>query len=336
MDIDIVVLWVDGNDPAWIAEKDKYAPKKEDKHNAKNRFRDWGLMPYWFRAVEKFMPWVRRIHFVTWGHVPPFLNLNHPKLHIVCHEDFMPPETLPTFNSCSLEMNLHRIEGLAERFIYFNDDLFITRPMNADDFFEEKSGLPRAHFAEMPCYLKGTLSPHEIAIARDIAILNKWFPKKDIPVRKYFGLYCSKKYPLSDNVRTLVLKVLFPTYYGGFRYFHNASPLRKSTYAEVWEKEPDILWNTSMQKFRNNECFNQYLLLWWQEASGQFAPCRVSSAVSDIIDSRLDQLCDMIEHQCKDMICLNDSTEYVDFEKASGRLRASFECILPEKSSFEL
>ena len=335
MDIDVVVLWVDGSDPAWLSEKARYSDKKSEKANAANRFRDWGLMPYWFRAIEKYLPWVRTVHFVTWGHLPAFLNVNHPKLHIVRHEDFMPPETLPTFNSCSLELNLHRIEGLAEHFIYFNDDMFVTRPMRSEDFFEEKSGLPRAHFAEMPCYLRGILSAHEVAIARDIAILNKWFPKEKMPLRKYFGQFCSRAYPLSDNVRNLILKCIFPTYYGGFRYFHVASALRKSTYEEVWEKEPDILWHTSIQKFRNNECFNQYLFLWWQEASGQFAPCRVSSAVKDITEDRLDELCDRISHQRQDMICLNDSTEYVDFDKAVTRLRAAFEQILPEKSSFE-
>ena len=92
MDIDFVVLWVDGSDPVWQAEKAKYQGKTLDDSNAVNRFRDWGLMPYWFRAVERFAPWVRKIHFVTCGHVPAFLNLAHPKLHHVKHADFLPPK----------------------------------------------------------------------------------------------------------------------------------------------------------------------------------------------------------------------------------------------------
>ena len=74
MDIDFVVLWVDGNDPEWRAEKAKYQGAVTDDSNSVNRFRDWGLMPYWFRAVEKFTPWVHKIHFVTCGHVPEFLR----------------------------------------------------------------------------------------------------------------------------------------------------------------------------------------------------------------------------------------------------------------------
>ena len=88
MDIDFVVLWVDGSDSIWQAEKAKYQGKTLDDSNSENRFRDWGLMPYWFRAVEQFAPWVRKIHFVTCGHVPEFLNLAHPKLHHVKHAEF--------------------------------------------------------------------------------------------------------------------------------------------------------------------------------------------------------------------------------------------------------
>ena len=96
MDIDFVVLWVDGNDPVWQAEKAKHQGKTLDDSNSVNRFRDWGLMPYWFRAVERFAPWVRKVHFVTCGHVPVFLNLEHPKLHHVKRSDFLPAEVRAT------------------------------------------------------------------------------------------------------------------------------------------------------------------------------------------------------------------------------------------------
>jgi len=61
--IDFVIAWVDGSDPAWLEEKNKYSPKKEDVTNAINRYRDMGVLRYWFRAVEKFAPWVNQIHF---------------------------------------------------------------------------------------------------------------------------------------------------------------------------------------------------------------------------------------------------------------------------------
>ena len=336
MDIDIVVLWVDGNDPAWQAEKNRYSPKKIDNSNAANRYRDWNLMPYWFRAIEAFTPWVRTVHFVTWGHLPSFLNADNPRLHIVRHEDYMPPEALPCFNSCALEMNLHRIKGLAERFVYLNDDVFIIRPMEAGKFFNEKTGLPCNQFGEMPCYLKGALNPHEVSVVRDVGLINKWFDKKKVSLLKYPGKYCSTAYPLIENVRNVGLKLLYSGYYTGFRSFHAASAFMKSSFEEVWEKEPELLMQTTKEKFRSYICVNQYLPLWWQLASGKFSPVRISADVKDTTPANLPYLCDLISGQKRDMLCLNDPSEEVDFESVSEQLRAAFEKILPEKSSFEI
>ena len=118
MDIDIVVTWVDGSDPEWLKERARYSGTPVELSDV--RFRDWGLMRYWFRGIEKYAPWVRKIHFVTWGHLPDWLDTTNPKLHIVKHTDFIPAEYLPTFNSHTIELNLHRIEGLAEQFIYLS------------------------------------------------------------------------------------------------------------------------------------------------------------------------------------------------------------------------
>ena len=81
-------------------------------------------LQYWFRGVGKFAPWVNRIHFITYGHLPPWLNVDHPKINIVRHTDYIPKKYLPTFNSHVIELNIHRIEGLANCFVYFNDDTF--------------------------------------------------------------------------------------------------------------------------------------------------------------------------------------------------------------------
>ena len=123
-DIDFVLIWVDDSDIEWQKSKARYKGE-ELKFNVNDvRYRDWGTLKYWFRAVEKYAPWVHKIHFVTCGHVPEWLNLNHPKLNFVKHEDYIPAEFLPTFSSHAIELNLHRIKGLANKFVYFNDDTF--------------------------------------------------------------------------------------------------------------------------------------------------------------------------------------------------------------------
>ena len=86
-DIDIVVMWVNPNDDLWLQEKakytaqEKYAPEKDS--NLIARYRDWDNLRYWFRGIERFAPWVRTIHFVTWRTVPSWLNTNHSKLNVV-------------------------------------------------------------------------------------------------------------------------------------------------------------------------------------------------------------------------------------------------------------
>ena len=82
--IDFVVTWVDGADETWRREKAKYAQETGD-DDRRERYRDWDLLRYWFRGVERYAPWVRNIHFVTWGHLPQWLDTRNPKLRIVRH-----------------------------------------------------------------------------------------------------------------------------------------------------------------------------------------------------------------------------------------------------------
>ena len=138
-EIDFVILWVDGNDPAWREEFVRTRQAEND-DASEIRYRDWRNLHYWFRSAERFAPWVRKVHFITWGHLPAWLRRDHPKLHIVNHRDFIPAEYLPTFNSNTIELNIHRIEGLADRFVLFNDDTFLTRGCRPEDFF--RRGVP--------------------------------------------------------------------------------------------------------------------------------------------------------------------------------------------------
>ena len=137
--IDFVIPWVDGNDPEWQAQKDKYY-QGEKNQNKNSAYRDWNTLRFWFRGVEKYAPWVNRIHFITWGHIPQWLNINHPKLNIVKHTDFIPDDCLPTFSANSIELHINRIDALEEHFVYFNDDTFVLAPINIEDFFI--NGLP--------------------------------------------------------------------------------------------------------------------------------------------------------------------------------------------------
>ncbi|MDR1950827.1 MAG: Stealth CR1 domain-containing protein, partial [Bacteroidales bacterium] len=116
MKIDFVVTWVDMDDPKWKQNFEKFAGKIDNTNNGTSeaRFRDYGFLKYWFRGVEKFAPWVNKIHFVTCGQKPDWLDTNNPKINLVNHEDYIPTQFLPCFNSTVLEHYMHKIPNLSE------------------------------------------------------------------------------------------------------------------------------------------------------------------------------------------------------------------------------
>lgn len=143
--VDIVYLWVDGSDPKF---KEKFRdtltsvlPTTPKYSRASQFFRDNGELRYSLRSVEKFAPWVRKIHIVTNGQIPSWLDISHPKISVVTHEEiFKDQGNLPTFNSNAIELQLHRIPGLSKKFIYFNDDVFLGRELKLNTFFSSASG----------------------------------------------------------------------------------------------------------------------------------------------------------------------------------------------------
>lgn len=330
MDIDVVIAWVDGSDPCWQAEKAAYSANRDG--DTVNRYRDWGLLPAWLRAVETFLPWVRKIHFVTWGHVPAFLRENHPKLQVVKHGDFIPEAYLPTFSSHTIELNLHRIPGLAEHFIYFNDDMFPLRPMKERDFF--RNGLPCTCGSEVPWTLYGGSGVWYHAAINSLQVINRHFPKKEA-LRKNKWKYLSPAYRWQDNLRTAALQLLFPDGFAGFVNIHGPSALEKATLEAVWQAEPELLDQTCRNRFRSPEDVNQWVFLWWQVASGRFAPARVDNLVADIEENSITALCRAVETQSHSFICLNDPADGVDFPSLSRQLQESFRKILPKPSEYE-
>jgi hypothetical protein len=141
--IDVVYTWVDDQDPAWRAVKERYLPlddpavgRGERRGHLSERFRNRDELRYSLRSLEMFAPFVRKIFIVTMDQVPAWLNIDHPQIEIVSHREIYRDVTvLPTFNSSSIETQLHHIDGLAEHFIYLNDDVFLGRMCSASDFF---------------------------------------------------------------------------------------------------------------------------------------------------------------------------------------------------------
>lgn len=193
--IDFVITWVDGSDPAWQQEKRKTLEAcglKSAADDRKERYRDWDNLQYWFRGVEQFAPWVRKVHFVTWGHLPEWLNTSAPKLNIVNHEDFIPKEFRPTFNSHTIEWNLHRIQGLSERFVYFNDDMFLLDKVNPRDFFQGEKPVDMLALQPDVANIDNAVMPY--IYLNNAMVLAKYFKKYE-NVKKQPGAYFHIGYP---------------------------------------------------------------------------------------------------------------------------------------------
>lgn len=45
-------------------------------------------------------------------------------------------ETLLTFNTNAITARMHKIPGLSNKFVYFNDDMYILNPVKPTDFLK--------------------------------------------------------------------------------------------------------------------------------------------------------------------------------------------------------
>ncbi len=329
-EIDFVITWVDGSDKEWRAEKALYDPDFGMDDN-EERYRDWDLLKYWFRGVEKYAPWVRKIHFVTWGHLPKWLNVNHPKLHIVRHEDYIPHECLPTFNSNVLEIFMHKIEGLSENFVYFNDDIFLVDCMEQAMFFKEGKPCDMLAFQPVVANPKNPVMSH--LYLNNSLTLCKYFDKRE-NVKQHPGNYFKIGYPPLYFFYNM-LELAFPLY-TGFYTVHGPSPFCKATFEEIWEKESAQLEAMSYNRFRSNTDLTPYLFREWQKLSNNFVP---SNPLKDFgyfnISTENDKLLRTIAKQKKKVICINDAQIGDDFDRVKRELQTAFMQILPEVSAFE-
>ncbi|MEG0099409.1 MAG: capsular biosynthesis protein [Citrobacter sp.] len=333
-DIDFVVLWVDSCDPDWQENfsKCKQEHTHEDAAAHAARFRDMGIFNYWFRCVESYAPWVRKIHLVTCGQIPSWLDTTNEKLNIVFHKDFIPDEYLPTFNSNAIELNIHKIKGLSDKFVLFNDDTFITSPLKENFYFE--NGYPNDFLI-----IKKNLPENKNNIIMgasdflNLSVVNSYFTKSEI-MRGAMGKYYSLRYGRRVIKNFLNRK---ESVFEGFYSRHLPQPFLKSTFEELWEYERVLLEESSRVKFRSPLYVTQYLFRYWQLAKGRFNPTEPKkrgvyfNLTSENINEAINTLTDGTAQAC-----FNDTEMLTDFVKVTNALKNAFDEILGDKSSFEI
>jgi hypothetical protein len=324
-EIDFIIPWVDGADPKWIEERRLY---REDKSDDSVRFRDWGLLKYWFRGVEKYASWVHAIYFVTWGHVPDWLNIDHPKLHIVKHSDYIPDRYRPTYSSHVIELNIHRIKNLSEHFVYFNDDLFLINKTEKTDFFV--NGLPCDLAVLYPNHVNGT----DCQFDHILLNTNEFFARH-FDYRKLFKTDMDKWLTLKygKNLLKTLLLLPFPEF-PGLMMHHQPQSFLKSAFLEVWDAEPDLLNATCNHKFRTETDINQFIMRYWQIGTGRFAPYNIMKRGTYTTINTQTNYQKYFDSKYK-ILCLNDDDQKADFEHEKIRLLKLFSDKFPEKSLFE-
>ena len=223
---------------------------------------------------------------------------------------------------------MHRIPGLTEHFVYFNDDFFIIRPVSPERFF--KNGLP----CDFACFqYNPSWSQWYKTLKNNIRIINRHFDKKEVTEKfhdKWFSPLYGKKakwnYLLKNYSKFITL-----------RTHHNAQPYLKSTFGKVWEAADNELTETSGNRFRNKTDYSPELFRTWQICEGNFEPYNTYCDTKMFpLMVRPRQAVKAIYNQEYSLICLNDNVHIRHYKQLMDEIDRAFNHILPEKSGFEL
>lgn len=309
MDIDLVYLWVNGNDPQWLAKRNACIGKTEEKSavNCDGRYADNDELKYSLRSIEKYAPWLRRIFIVTDNQVPVWLDTSNARVRIVDHKEIMPDVCLPCFNSAVIEHFLYKIPGLAEHFIYANDDMFINKPVTPETFFG-KDGLPIVRFNRRP-FRKWTLLFKE----------------------KVQGKRLSNYVQTIRNSAELVEKK-YGKYYGG-KTHHNIDAYLRSDYEHAAKVFEDEIRTTLPNHVRSENDIQRniysYVALAEKRAHLHYVTQRTSFRLHIQNESHYGKL----ERYNPILFCMNDSQYAKDCDRK--RAAAFLDKRFPEKSQYE-
>lgn len=328
MKIDFVVTWVNGQDENWLRKYNNYADL--DTLDVKNaRFRDFGIFRYWFRAVERFAPWVNHVFLVTDAQVPKWLNTNQDKITVIDHKDIIDKKYLPIFNSSAIELNLYRIPNLSEQFVYFNDDMFLNRPVKKRDFFN-KDGLPKDTAglnAIQPMY------DFDYIHTNNMRIINQNFSKKKVMRSQFFKFFN----PINMELNVYTLLLLFWPKFTRFFDLHYPYSIKKSLMQEVLHNNSEAYIQTMSDRFRSKKDITIWLVRYYALVRGQFSVR--SPRVGKIYDlyTKEKQAEQDIRSGKHKMIVINDDSNIDDeqFLGISESLKSTFHEKFPQKSFFE-
>lgn len=270
--IDLVVPYVDNTDPSWQKLFNKYNNTviKNTQTTADMRFRSQdNFFRYFFRSIEKNMPWISNIYLLVMGksQVPSWLDTT--KVRIITHDQFIPKEYLPTFNSSVIELFLHNIPGLSEHFIYVNDDFYAWTKMTADNFFDFKT---------------------------NSCLFNIISEKKDPKTGHEWWQMCQNNHDLIYNTKHSIPYL---------RLDHEFRPYLKSYWKQCYEQNK-LQINNSLSMFRTANNYTCYLYSLYLNKQGKR---KASSLKLGYLSSNSNDTVIKTTLQEANMLCINDTAD---------------------------
>ncbi|POY34785.1 glycosyltransferase [Solitalea longa] len=307
-EIDLVYLWVDGNDPQWQAKKAALTnqPYDNSEANSKARYINNDELKYALRSAEKYVPWIRQIFIVTDNQKPDWLNTDNPKIKVIDHKEIIPAEALPCFNSSVIEYFIHKIPGLSEHFLFANDDMFFNDFLQPDFFFTEE-GLPIVRLKRK--------------------FFGKWHNRLEL-LFKDLGQYAKM---LMDS--SILVEQKFGKHYSSVPH-HNIDAYRKSDYKNAVED----VFNEQVKKSQVNHIrtygdLHRSAFTYYSLAINHAVLKHVTrSESSRILVSRHDFQKYLDQNKPK-LFCLNDDQRVKDERRE--KIKPFLEHLFPLKSAFE-
>lgn len=308
-EIDLVYLWVDGKDPVWNAKKQNALNSSDRRFeiNTKGRYVDNEELKFSLRSIEQYLPWIRKVFIVTDNQKPDWLNLQSPKLQIVSHEEILPAEVCPCFNSVVIEYFIYRIPGLSDYFLYANDDMFVHADLSPSYFFAD-DGYPI------------------------VRLQYHFLLRTEFLLKRLFGIRINN-YRKSIKRAIDLIGEKFGVYYSGILH-HNIDAYRKEdlriAVEEVFKEELlPVLSNRFRSPFDIQRVLFQFYMLVIEHGHLKFTSRKESLRIR----MQNPDFMGYIKRFNPDLFCLNDTERATDKDRA--RVKPFLESLFPGKSSFE-
>ena len=287
--MDVVITYVNITD-RFKEQYSKYVKKELEE----NRFRSYDTLELQVKGIRKYLPYIENI-FIVVSELEQVQGLDLSDCKIITHDQIIPQKYLPCFNSCTIEMFLHKIPGLNEQFLYFNDDIFVIDNIPSNYWFKNNKPClcPQVcdfNSEDTNIYHKNLYNSTQL-IAKDLKFINKY----------------NHKY---------------------IKQSHSIRPFLKSTCTKIFNKHIFEIFNT-VTRTRHSKNFNMSLFNDYDYLSLNYSPCERNYSYFE--NNNIDNIINCINKKENPIICINDNDIYMDFNEFKIELHKVLEANIEGK-----